>query len=115
VLKLDGSHLFITGNIYEARFGLSDEPKYWVKKAIDLETGVPQIVKMVYHEEFRVHVGPLRIKCYREPHKETQVLELVCGHPHFMQGRGLFDQRGNEVRTVDFIRGKACTAISSSK
>ena len=105
VLSLDGVHLLITGNIYESRFGMSDEPKYWVKKAIDLETGAQQIVKMVYNEEFQVRVGPLRIRCYRKPRKETQVLNLVRGNPHFMQGRGLFDQRGNEVRTVDLIRG----------
>ena len=107
VLNLDGVHLLITGNIYESRFGMSDEPKYWVKKAIDLETGAQQIVKMVYNEEFHVRVGPLRIRCYRKPRKETQVLELVRGNPHFMQGRGLFDQQGNEVRAVDFIRGKS--------
>lgn len=106
VLAFNGAHFLITGNIYESRFGLSDEPKYWVKKAIDLETGARQIVKMVYNEEFRVRVGPLRIRCYREPHKETRVLELVRGHPHFMQGRGLLDHKGNEVRVVDFIRGK---------
>jgi serine/threonine protein kinase len=105
VLSLDDAYLLITGNIYESRFGMSDEPKYWVKKAIDLETGASQIVKLVYHEEFQVRVGPLRIRCYRLPRKETQVLDLVRGNPYFMQGRGLFDQRGNEVRAIDFIRG----------
>lgn len=107
VLALDDTHLLITGNIYESRFGMSDEPKYWVKRAIDLETGAHQIVKMVYHEEFHVRVGPLRIRCYREPRKETRVLDLVRGNPHFMQGRGLFDRRGNEVRAIDFIRGRS--------
>ena len=107
VLSFDGVHLLVTGNIYESRFGMSDEPKYWVKKAIDLETGAQQIVKMVYNEEFQVRVGPLRIRCYRKPRKETQVLDLVRGNPHFMQGRGLFDQRGNEVRAVDLIRGES--------
>jgi len=106
VLNVNCSHFLVTGNIYESRFGMSDEPKYWVKKAIDLETGSQQIIKMVYHEEFRVHVGPLRIRCYRDPGKETRVLDLVRGHPHFMQGRGLFDRRGNEVRAIDYIRGK---------
>lgn len=106
VLKLDGRHFLVTGNIYESRFGLSDEPKYWVKKAVDLETGAQQIVKMVYKEEFIVRIGPLRIRCYRMPRKESQVLELVRGNSHFMQGRAVFDQHRNEVRTIDFIRGK---------
>jgi len=107
VLSLDGAHFLVTGNVYESRFGLRDEPKYWVKKAVDLESGKKNIVKMVFNEEFRVRIGPLRIRCYREPHKESQVLELVRGRPHFMQGRGLMDQQGNEVRAVDYIRGKS--------
>jgi serine/threonine protein kinase len=107
VLYLNGSHFLVTGNIYESRFGMSDEPKYWVKKAIELETGDQKIVKLVYHEEFQVRVGPLLIRCYREPRKETRVLELVEGNSHFMQGRGLFDEQGNEVRAIDFIRGKS--------
>ena len=106
VLSVGDARFLVTGNIYESRFGMSDEPKYWVKKAIDLATGAQQIIKMVYYEEFQVRVGPLRIRCYRKPRKETQVLELVRGNPYFMQGRGLFDERGNEVRAVDYIRGK---------
>ncbi len=107
VLKLDGRHFLVTGNIYESRFGLSDEPKYWVKKAVDLETGAQQIIKLVYYEEFVVRIGRLRIRCYRKPRKETQVLELVRGNSHFMQGGALFDKNRNEVRTIDFIRGKS--------
>ena len=107
VLRLDGQHFLVTGYIYEARFGLSDEPKYWVKKAINLETSAQQIVKMSHHEEFRIQVGPLKIRCYRNPHKESRVLELVQGNSHFMQGHAFFDERNNEVRVVDFIRGKS--------
>ena len=92
VLSIGDARFLVTGNIYESRFGMSDEPKYWVKKAIDLETGAQQIIKMVYYEEFQVRVGPLRMRCYRKPRKETQVLELVRGNPYFMQGRGLFDK-----------------------
>jgi serine/threonine protein kinase len=86
---------------------MSDEPKYWVKKAVDLETGAAQIIKLVYKEEFTVRVGPLKIRCYRHPRKESQVLELVRGYPHFMQGRALFDICGNEVRAIDYIRGES--------
>jgi len=107
VLKLDGRHFLITGNIYESRFGMSDEPKYWVKKAVDLETGAKKIIKLVYNEVFHVHVGPLKIRCYRTQHKESQVLVLVHGHPGFMQGQALFDDMGNEVRVIEYIRGKS--------
>ncbi len=107
ILDLNGRHYLITGYIYEARFGLNDEPKYWVKKAIDLEKGSQQIVKLSHREEFVIHIGRLRIRCYRNPHKEARVLELVRGNPHFMQGYALFDERGNEVRVVDIIRGKS--------
>jgi serine/threonine protein kinase len=107
VLHLDGRYLLITGYIYEARFGLSDEPKYWVKRAIDLDTGTPQIVKLSHREEFSMRIGPLKIRCYRNPHKEAQVLELVRGRPGFMQGYALFDERGNEVRVLDIIKGKS--------
>jgi len=107
ILELDGRHYLVTGYIYEARFGLNDEPKYWVKKAIDLEKGTQQIVKLCHREEFYMRIGRLRIRCYRNPHKEAQVLELVRGHPSFMQGYALFDKRGNEVRVVDIIRGRS--------
>jgi hypothetical protein len=107
VLELDGHHFLVTGNIYESRFGMCDEPKYWVKKAVALETGGKKIIKLVYNEDFVVHVGPLRIRCYRTQRKESQVLELVRGHPRFMQGTAYFDQIGNEVRVMDFIRGKS--------
>jgi tRNA A-37 threonylcarbamoyl transferase component Bud32 len=91
--------------VYEARFGLDDEPKYWVKKAIDLEKGTQQIVKLAHREEFYMNIGRLKIRCYRNPHKEAQVLELVRGNQNFMQGCSLFDERGNEVRVLDIIRG----------
>jgi serine/threonine protein kinase len=107
VLHLEGRYFLITGYIYEARFGLSDEPKYWVKKAIDLDTGTRQIVKLSHREEFSMRIGPLKIRCYRNPHKEAQVLELVHGNPSFMQGYALFDERGNEVRVIDIIKGKS--------
>lgn len=107
VLELEGKYFLITGNIYESRFGLNDEPKYWVKKAVDMETQKRKIIKLVYNEEFHVRVGPLKIRCYRTQRKESQVLELVNGHPCFMQGHALFDAAGNEVRVIDYIQGKS--------
>jgi serine/threonine protein kinase len=93
--------------VYESRFGLDDEPKYWVKKAIDLEKGTQQIVKLSHHEEFYMRIGRLKIHCHRNPHKEALMLELVRENPNFMRGYALFDERGNEVRVVDVIRGRS--------
>jgi len=106
VVRLDDRYLLVTGNIYESCFGLSSEPKYWVKKVVDLESGIQQIMKMAYHEEFQTSIGRLRIRCHRNPHKEGHVLELVRGNDHFMQGQAFFDQHGNKVRVVDYIRGE---------
>jgi tRNA A-37 threonylcarbamoyl transferase component Bud32 len=105
VLTLGARYLLVTGNIYESCFGLSSEPKYWVKKVVDLESGIQQIIKMAYEEEFQTNIGRFKIRCHRNPHKEALVLELVRGNDHFMQGQALFDQHGNEVRAVDYIRG----------
>jgi serine/threonine protein kinase len=107
VLHLDDEYFLVAGTVYESRFGLDDEPKYWVKKVIDLETGEKKIVKMVYNEEFFIKVGPLKMRCYRDPAKEGQVLRLVRGHPGFMHGYSLYDGRHNEVRIIDYIQGKS--------
>ena len=39
VLRLSGRDFLIKGNEYERRFGISDQPKYWVFNVFDLETG----------------------------------------------------------------------------
>jgi hypothetical protein len=105
VLCLEGRHFFVEGDMREGRFGVDDQPKFWVKKALDLETGGQKVLKLVFHEEFRIRIGLLRIHCYRDPEKEGKILDLVEGDPRFMQGETLSDDHGNPVRIVDFIRG----------
>lgn len=107
VLSVDGVYLIVTGNIYESRFGMGDEPMFWVKKAVDLATGSHRIVKLAYHEEFEVKIGQLKIRCRRDPAKEAKVLQLVNDHPGFMHGRSFFDERDNQVRVLEYIRGKS--------
>ena len=41
----------VTGHEREARFGM-DEPKFWVKRVEDLETGEKKIIKLSFLEEF---------------------------------------------------------------
>jgi len=90
----------------EGRFGLDDEPKYWVKRAIDLTDGETKIIKLVFHEEIEARVGEIIFKCVRSPGKEAAILDLVSSHKNFMHGTSIQDTAGNIIRILDFIRGK---------
>ncbi len=106
IIQLQGVSFLVQGNERERRFGMvDDQPKFWVKQALDLNTGKKHILKLVFQEEFRVEVGALRVKCVRSAEKEGRVLELVRGDVRFMQGRSVPDSRGNLVRVLDYISG----------
>ncbi len=106
VVILGGRPYLIKNCEREGRFGLDDEPKYWVKRAIDLDDGKTKIIKLVFHEEIEARVGDLIFKCVRSPGKEAVILEMVSGHKNFMHGTSVRDAAGNIVRILDFIRGK---------
>ncbi|MEE9442594.1 MAG: hypothetical protein V3V99_07990 [candidate division Zixibacteria bacterium] len=105
VLRADGRDFVIKGNRYETRFGIADQPKYWVFGAIDLDSGEKKIIKTVFHEDFNVHIGVFKIRCYRSPEKEAQVLERVKGDSRFMQGYTIEDEKCNCIRILDYIPG----------
>ena len=105
IIRLDGNDYLVRGNMREPRFGIDDQPKYWVFSAIELATGKEKIIKTVYKEEFIAHVGILKIRCYRSPKKEGEVLDDTRGDERFMQGVTFFDDEGNNVRVIDYIRG----------
>lgn len=105
VLDLEGRRFLIKGVTYEGRFGLDEEPKHWVKRAVDWETGEPKIVKLVFFEEFDLPVGKLKVRCYRSPAKEAHILEMVKAQAHFMHGQTLRDDQGNLVRVLEVVRG----------
>lgn len=107
IMRLDNCDFLIIGNRYETRFGIEDQPKYWVFSAFELATGRQKIIKTVFHEDFYVHISIFRIHCYRSPEKESRVLDLVRGDERFMQGYTSLDEKGNHVRIIDFIKGKA--------
>jgi hypothetical protein len=94
----------ITGHERERRFGVED-PKFWVKRAVDLATGEKKIVKLSFFETFETRLGGVRIRCFRNPEKEANILSLVKGHPHFMQGISCRDTNNNTVRILDIVRG----------
>jgi hypothetical protein len=105
ILVLDGNPYLIRNYEREGRFGIEDQPKYWVKRAIELTTGKLKVIKMVFPEKFTARIGDLTFDCVRSPKKEARILELVRGHRNFMQGMSTKDSAGNIIRIIDYIRG----------
>jgi len=103
IVNLQGDLFVIRCNEREGRFGLDEQPKFWVKRALALSTGQTYILKLTIQEAFKVHVGAVEVLCVRNAEKEAKVLEFVRGDPRFMQGRSTYDSRGNLVRVIDFI------------
>ncbi len=105
IILVDDRYFLVTAFTREGRFGVDDQVKPWVPRVEDLNTGEHKILKLVFHETFDITLGPFTIPCYRNPEKEARVLELVKGHPHFMQGEAVLDEAGNLVRILDIING----------
>jgi len=95
----------------EGRFGIDEQPKFWVKRAIDLITGETKIIKLVFWERFTAKVGGISFECFRSPKKEARILDLVRGQPNFMQGFSVEDSVGNLIRVIDYIRGKTLSDL----
>lgn len=105
VLLKDRSYL-IRHNAKEQRFGMEDDVKFWVKRAVDLEDGSLKIIKLVFYEKFMSRIGDIEFECFRSPGKEARILELVSSHKNFMHGYSTLDEKGNIIRVLDFIKGK---------
>jgi hypothetical protein len=103
-IHVGGRRFLVTRNERERRFGI-DDPKYWVKRVVDQETGVAKILKLAFFESFMTTLGGVQINRFRNPKKEGDILHLVRGNPHFMQGTVLFDVKGNNVRALDIVNG----------
>ncbi len=105
VLELSGELYLVCGTEREGRFGIDDQPKYWVKRAVSLRTGRVHVIKLVFHESFSTLVDGQHFECVRSAQKEARVLEAVRTHPNFMHGESVIDEAGNLVRIIDFIEG----------
>lgn len=105
VLSLGCELYLVRGNAREGRFGLHDQPKFWVKNAIALSDGRRVMLKLVFHEKFSVRIGNMSFRCRRSEQKEARVLDFVRGDPCFMQGKSVRDERSNLVRVLEFIPG----------
>ena len=103
---VDGRYLLVVGYTREGRFGVDEQPKQWVPKVYDLESGQRNIVKLVFHETYTIRLGGLEVTCYRSPEKEARVIELTRGNPAFMQGYATLDGAGNLVRILDVVNGQ---------
>ncbi|MFP4107762.1 MAG: serine/threonine protein kinase [Desulfonatronovibrio sp.] len=106
VIRLEDRHFLVLRDEAEKRFGMED-PKYWVKRCRELETGTRYILKLVFHERFDQKIGPLVINCYRSPEKESRILDLIRGDDRYMQGVTIHDSAGNPVRILEVINGKS--------
>lgn len=96
---------YVKGEEFEGRFGLDGEPKFWVKRVVDLRDGSGKILKLAFFESFFMHLGEERIRCFRSPHKESRILERTAGDTRFMQGVTLYDEAHNPVRVIERIAG----------
>ncbi len=105
VLRLDETDYYIRGEAKEGRFGIEEQPKLWVKYAVDLTDGARKILKLVFHEQFTTTLGAISVRCVRDQGKESRVLALTAGDERFMQGHSVLDAAGNNIRIIDHIRG----------
>jgi serine/threonine protein kinase len=105
LIKLEGELFLVRGVEKEGRFGLDEQPKFWVKRALSLASGSKHILKLACEETFRIQIGTLQVNCTRSAKKEGRILELVWGDRRFMQGRTALDSRGNLVQVIEFIDG----------
>ncbi|MBT8366098.1 MAG: serine/threonine-protein kinase [Deltaproteobacteria bacterium] len=110
VVVLGAKPYLIRHNAKEGRFGVDDEIKFWVKRAIDLESGSLKIIKLVFYETFKARIGGIEFECFRSPKKEARILDRVSGHKNFMHGYSIEDQAGNLIRVLDYIFGKSLHA-----
>ena len=110
VLALGERLYLVRSNEREGRFGLDEEPKFWVKRAVDLETERLKVVKLGFRESFRARAGSMTFECLRSPRKEARILRLTRGDDRFMQGYAERDCAGNLVRVIDFISGSTLSS-----
>ncbi len=103
-VEIGGRRYRITGHEKERRFGIED-PKFWVKRAVDIVSGERRIIKFAFFESFYTSVSGVRIRCYRNPDKEGDILERMRDHRLFMQGEVFRDVHGNNIRVLRIVRG----------
>lgn len=107
VFRIAGADYYVLGEAKEGRFGIDEQPKLWVKYAIDLSDGARKIIKLPFFEQVERRIGRVTVRRVRDPDKESRVLELVADDSRFMQGHTAYDPLGNNIRIIDLIRGRS--------
>jgi hypothetical protein len=110
VLRLAGRDYLVMGDTHEGRFGIDEQPKFWVKRCADLETGARKIVKFVFEEQFTSRIRGIAVRHHRSPRKESAFLDFVRGDPRFMQGVTVEGSAGEPIRVIDLIAGRSLYA-----
>ena len=104
IIQVGEKHYEVVGYAREQLFGLED-PKFWVKRVIESETGKKKLIKLAFFESFESALGGIKIRYFRDPDKEAKILELVKDDPNFMHGKSYSDSNGNNVRILDLVSG----------
>ena len=112
-IEVADQRFLVKGEQRENRFGIED-PKFWVKNAIDCNSQERKILKLYYLETFSTQLGGVKIPCYRNPWKEGEILKLVEGHPSFMQGKTYTDSVNNPVRVSGYCPWDQLSQLSRS-
>jgi len=104
IIQIGDRRFLVTGHERERRFGM-DDPKFWVKKTLDMETGEKKILKLSFFESFETNFGGVKVRRFRNPDKEGKILELVRDHPCFMHGTAHEDEKRNIIRVLNIVHG----------
>ena len=67
IIHVDNRYFLVVGYAKEGRFGIDEQPKQWVPKVYDLESGERKILMLVFHENFTLTLGKLKVTCYLRP------------------------------------------------
>jgi hypothetical protein len=113
IIQIGGKQYEVVGYAREQLFGLED-PKFWVKRVIDSETKERKLIKLAFFESFVCTLGGIKIRCFRNPDKEAEILNLVKEDPNFMHGKSYRDSKGNNVRIIDEVGGPNFSAYINS-
>ena len=105
IIQVGEKQFKVTGHAREMRFGIED-PKFWVKRAVDIDTGDRKYIKLSFLETFKTKLGGLTIQCFRNPEKEGEILDLTRNHPYFMHGKVYRDDKNNNIRVLDIVHGE---------
>ena len=111
-IELAGQSYLVQRDAVERGFSY-DDVKFWVKKCLLEANGEPRILKLVFHESFKLKIAGFDVRCYRSPSKEARILKLVQGDARFMQGQTVLDAAGNPVRIIEVVRGMRLDALAA--